>query len=415
MPASRGQVADAGGVATSARPLRLLVLAPFPPSRDATHGGGRSIAALVRRLAARHRVTLLHLATHGEPDADEALRAACERVERVELPWGRAWGARLAGRVRAGWRIARGWPGWVAGWDARAMHALVRETVRDWRPEVVQFEFQVMGQYVRALKGAGCARVLTVHEPGATASGAGRAGSLARWQRYERWLLPRMSAVTTFTGRDAAAIAPLAGGTPVETIPLGVEIAGAPRSPDGDGTTVLFVGNFRHPPNVDSAVRLGREIWPRVAARMPEARLTIVGVDPTTEVRALAAPGIDVVGRVSDVGPYLDRASVVAAPARTGGGMRVKALEALAAGKALVATPLSCEGIPVEPGVHALVADESDGLADAVVTLLQDDALRRRIASAGRELAQARLTWDASVARYEQLYARLLSPPAESP
>lgn len=416
MTSASGPVIDERGAWSprSPRPLRLLVLAPFPPSRHATHGGGRVIAALVRRLAARHRVVLLHLATHEEPGADDGLRDACERVERVELPWGRPWPARLAGRVRAGWRIARGWPGWVAGWDARAMHALVRRTVDEWRPDVVQFEFQVMGQYVRALGRARPACVLTVHEPGATASGAGRAGSPARWERYERWLFPRMSAVTTFTARDAAVIAPLAKGTTVETIPLGVEADGAPLSPDGDGATVLFAGNFRHPPNVDSAVRLGREIWPSVAARVPAARLTIVGVDPTADVRALASARVEVVGQVPDVAPYLDRASVVVAPARTGGGMRVKALEALAAGKALVATPLACEGIPVEPGVHALVAAEGPALADAIVTLLQDGARRRRMAAAAREFAVSRLAWEPSVARYEQLYARLLAAPPET-
>ena len=147
---------------------------------------------------------------------------------------------------------------------------------------------------------------------------------------------------------------------------------------------MLFVGSFGHPPNIDAAVRLARDIFPGVRARVPEAILEIVGDAPPQAVRRLAGEGIVVTGRVADVRPHLDNAAVVAAPLRLGGGMRVKMLESLAAGKAMVATPRAVAGLGLEPGTHALIADGDGELSDALVSLLGDPELRRRMGGAAR-------------------------------
>ncbi len=150
---------------------------------------------------------------------------------------------------------------------------------------------------------------------------------------------------------------------------------------------MLFVGSFGHPPNIDAAIRLARGIFPGVRARVPEATLEIVGDAPPQAVRRLAGEGIVVTGRVADVRPHLDNAAVVAAPLRLGGGMRVKVLESLAAGKAMVATPRAVAGLGLEPGTHALIAESDGELSDALVSLLGDPELRRRMGRAARSLA----------------------------
>ncbi len=115
-----------------------------------------------------------------------------------------------------------------------------------------------------------------------------------------------------------------------------------------------------------------------------------------------------VTGRVADVGPHLNSAAVVAAPLRLGGGMRVKVLESLAAGKAMVATPRAVAGLGLEPGTHALIAETDGELSDALVSLLGDPELRRRLGGAARTLAAEHLTWNRATAAFEGLYASLL-------
>jgi glycosyltransferase involved in cell wall biosynthesis len=170
---------------------------------------------------------------------------------------------------------------------------------------------------------------------------------------------------------------------------------------------VLFLGSFIHPPNVDAAVRLARSVMPAVRQKVPAAALEIVGDAPPKAVRELAGDGVIVTGRVPDVRPYLDGAAVVAAPLRLGGGVRVKVLDSLAAGKALVATPRALAGLPIEPGTHALVADTDAELTDALVELLRDPERRRRIGEAARTLAAERLGWERAAVEYEALYRSL--------
>ncbi len=115
-----------------------------------------------------------------------------------------------------------------------------------------------------------------------------------------------------------------------------------------------------------------------------------------------------VTGRVDDVTPFLAAAAVVTAPISTGGGMRVKTLEALAAGKALVASSLALEGVEVRAGEHALVADDDLAFADAVVALLGDDQRRAALGRAGRAWAETHVDWRQVTAAYDALYASLL-------
>jgi glycosyltransferase involved in cell wall biosynthesis len=110
------------------------------------------------------------------------------------------------------------------------------------------------------------------------------------------------------------------------------------------------------------------------------------------------------------VTPYLDRAAVVVAPIRIGGSMRGKVLEALAAGKALVATPRAAEGVEAVDGEHLVVADGEDELVEAVVGLLLDRARRRRLGESARRWAESNLGWKDGVAAFEKLYDAVAAP-----
>jgi glycosyltransferase involved in cell wall biosynthesis len=299
-----------------------------------------------------------------------------------------------------------------------AFAARTRELVAAWRPHVVQAELGVMGQY---LGGLAPPTVLVEHDPGVAAAmdlaawerglrRAGRRVDAAAWRSYERRVLTAADAVVAFTEEDRAALSARAPDARVERITPGIRLPPRPSDPVGTAPPrVLFLGSFIHPPNVDAAIRLARDIMPSVRARVPEATLEIVGDAPPAAVRGLGGDGVVVTGHVADVRPHVDGAAVVAAPLRLGGGMRVKVLEALAAGKSIVGTPRALAGLELVPGTHALVADTDADLTDALAELLEDPERRRRIGSAAHEWARAHLGWEHAAAAYTELYERLLA------
>lgn len=404
--------------------LRLLFLAPFAPRLDGAHGGSRAVAQLMWELSGRHRISLLHMNLPGDPPVDERLRSRCERVEAVPVQFGdtrmRWWRRRL--RVAAGLLMGR--PRWVSNWTDDAFSLQLEDILRSWQPQVVQAEFHVMGQYLLKFNVPGVKRILVEHEPGITRA-VGNLGSssavhwplaaveLWAWQRYERGIVAAADAVVVFTRRDERALARLGATTPVVTIPLATDLPAEPLNPVGVlPPRLLFAGNFMHPPNIDAAMRLIRGIFPRVQQARPDACLDLVGPRPPRELLKSAGPGVSVHGYVEDVRPYLDRAAVVVAPMRLGGGMRVKVLEALAAGKAVVASPLAVEGLAVEDGREVRIASTDEQFADVILGLLENPGERAGLAQHARLWAEVNLTPQACGARYEELYRSLLTRPA---
>ena len=396
------------------------MLAPFAPRRDAHHGGARAIAELIAARVERHRIAVVHLRGFDEPAMDEELRARCELVREVVHP--RLQGVhRWLRRGQVATALLRGTPLWVSWWGVETYARVVRETARTWRPDVVQLEYHLMGQYLPALGECPAPRVLVQHDPGVGAvhrgswSGSPLHGVVAwldrrAWRRYEARIMRGVDAVVVFTERDASLVGPLAGDTPVARIPLGGVVPERALSPGGaDDRTLLFVGNFTHPPNVDAAEVLIDRILPRVRARHPDVRLQIVGGHAPASLAGRAVPGVELTGSVADVTPYLDAASLVVLPLRLGGGMRVKALEALAAGKAIVASPLAVAGLDLGDGPVCRLASSDEEFAQRIVELLEDGEARRRLGRAARAWALEHLTWTRTVDQYEALYRRLLS------
>jgi glycosyltransferase involved in cell wall biosynthesis len=236
------------------------------------------------------------------------------------------------------------------------------------------------------------------------------------WRRFERSIAGQVQAVVVFTARDRETLAPIAGDKPIIRIPLATTLPERPLDPRGDQpSSMLFVGNFIHPPNVDAAMRLVGAIFPQVQARVPGAVLRIVGDQPPARLAGSAKPSVVVTGRVPDVTPYLDRAAVVVIPVRMGGGMRVKVLEALAAGKAVVASRLAAEGLDVVQGRQILFAESDREFADATVELLLDVERRASLAAGARAWALENLGWERVIRAYENLYDSLDSLTSRRP
>ena len=390
---------------------RILIAAPFPPRRNGLHGGSQVIGRLIDELADFHSVAVAYLRSKKELPMEPALAQRCALVEEVPRP-GAPWDLGRHIRLLSAW--VRGYPMWVEDWHVPAFRDRLHQLVEHWRPDVMQFEYHTMAQYVDEARG--CLTILVEHEPGAAAardrwqfSTGWRRRVLVRemraWERYERERLAKFDAVVCFTDLDRRKLLELAPAARVEVIPpLGPSAAGM-RSLGGEPTsTILFAGNFIHPPNVDAAIRMAEGIFPRVRVRHPEAMLQLVGDAPPASVRRLAGPGVIVTGRVLDVVPFLDAAMVVVAPLRIGGGIRIKVIEALAFGKPIVATPLAAEGLNVSDGREMLLAESDQTFADAVCALLSDAPLRERLSGNARDWA---VRFGRVGAAFERLYSSL--------
>ena len=153
---------------------------------------------------------------------------------------------------------------------------------------------------------------------------------------------------------------------------------------------LLFVGGFRHPPNVDAVRFLADEVMPRVRRSLPRVRLLIAGGDVSPELERLASESISFLGWVPDLAPLYRRVRLVLAPLRYGAGMKGKIIESLSFGVPVLTTSVGAEGIGLEHGVHALVADGADGFADLVTDAYRNAELWGDVSAAGRRLFEDR-------------------------
>jgi glycosyltransferase involved in cell wall biosynthesis len=184
----------------------------------------------------------------------------------------------------------------------------------------------------------------------------------------------------------------------VFTSPNGVDVdywaAVAQSAVKPASTNVVFVGNLSFYPNVLAAKTLICEIAPQVWRRQPEVRFRLVGGDAPAELVRSVDRRVEFAGRVPDVRPYVQSAVAVCIPMTAGTGIKNKFLEAWAAGRAAVATPLACQGLPVVHETNALIAKRPKDFARQICRLVKDADLRSRIGKAGREAVESRFSWD---------------------
>jgi polysaccharide biosynthesis protein PslH len=399
--------------------MRVLLVAPVPPQPA---GGGAIPVLLEAELAGlrrRHEVTLVTAVGDeaGEAEAVEGLHEEVDvRVADRRRPppgWRRR---RRQLRLAATWARGR-WPWRTVWFAAPEIQRLLDEVASEREFDVVAIEDSAMSvfRYPR-----GVPTVFTHHEvlrprPVDWRPGPPRHwprwsfGELdwRRWRSFQRRAWRRFDRVQVFSRRDAETIAELApeAAPRVRVNPFGLVLPPASDPAREEPGTLLFVGNFAHPPNRDAAIWLAREIMPAVRKRAPETLLRIVGSAPGPEVRALAGPGVELAADAPSVEPHLEDAAVVLAPVRTGGGMRMKVLQAMAAGKAVVTTSRGREGYTgfgEEPPL--LVADDAAGIAAAAVALLEDVERRRQLGEWARDFAERHHSPDAWAERLTAVY-----------
>ncbi len=221
-------------------------------------------------------------------------------------------------------------------------------------------------------------------------------------RRYERRFATRVGAVTFVSDTDCDCFRRRHPGARVECVPNGVDATyfarpASPAAPPGTPPPrVVFTGNMANSNNERAATFLVRDVAPLVWAQRPDARVRLVGAEPTPAVRSLAGDRVEVTGAVADLRPYLWDAAAVAVPMQSGTGIKNKLLEAWAAGAAVVATPLACQGVRAEPERNVLLGHSAAEFAQQLVRAIGNPALRDGLGAAGRRMVEQHYTWPAA-------------------
>lgn len=298
------------------------------------------------------------------------------------------------------------WPYTLARYRSAEFDAAVRRLVSEKRPSLALVNALHLSTYLDALGDVPAVLrsqnlehlwleryAARLRNPLARAYASGQA---RRIRRTEAERCARCRMVLAIREEEAAVYRALAPDTRVETLPIGIRMDGyRPRSPE-DPPVLALIGSWEWAPNVDGAREFLARGWDRVRARVPGARLRLVGKGLAAEFGEHARrAGAEVVGYVPDMTVEFARASALVVPLWMGSGIRVKIVEALAAQLPVASTRIGAEGLGLVHGEHALLADAPEALGDAAGELLADPARARRLADAGHALVRAEYSLEA--------------------
>ncbi len=400
--------------------MKILFVTPYLPSPP-RFGGQRRIDGLMRGLAREHEVSIL--AFNGVDDGEPSLvatRAFCKKV--TTLP------ALESGDVADKRKLQLRSLASLHSYEhlqvrQRAdFQRLLDQELRGEQYDVVQVEFANMAAFNYAGRKKQTLLVLDEHniEFDLQRRTAGSSNGLSRrvysslnWRKLGR---EEKRAWRTFDGvvltsvRDQQLLVSESPRTRTAVVPNGVDVDQfLPSTQTVDPDHLLFFGANNYFPNHDGLLYFIDEILPKVVAKRPNVKLSIVGPGVQPDVMARKSRHVDVVGFVEDLMPHLERAALVVVPLRIGGGTRLKIVEAMAKRKAIVSTRIGAEGIDVTHDRDVLLGDSPSEFAEQVVRALGDPELVTRLGRHARELAEERYAWTAVVRQLTAFYDRLRS------
>lgn len=231
---------------------------------------------------------------------------------------------------------------------------------------------------------------------------------ISRLNRFEEIACRRADLVLACSEQDRKQITAM-GAREAITVPNGVDLDSNLPGALGENGNLVFVGQMGWFPNRDGIEWFLADVLPRVLAERPHVRFTLVGKSHGLVIPDAVAGSVDVTGFVDDLRPLLQRASVYVVPLRMGSGTRLKVLEAMAFGKAIVTTSIGSEGIALDDGIHAAFADDASSFAERILALLDDRERRAMLGREARRLAEACYGWDAIGDAMLPHYDRLLA------
>ncbi len=232
----------------------------------------------------------------------------------------------------------------------------------------------------------------------------------AQCSYYEGQFCSQSDAIVATSDIDASRLTKLVPGKRVHVIPNSVDCTDYEAIRSNPGTTLFFSGILNSASNVEGLMWFIDEILPRVRAHMGSAlpRIVVAGANPTSYITGrLRAAGVELYTNPPSILPFLAEAAVVFAPMKSGSGSRVKILEAMAAGRAVVSTPKGAEGLVLAPSYDIWIADRPDAFASGIVSLLEQPEKRAEMGKHAIHTVEERYDWRRARDRMTELLATL--------
>ncbi|MDR3764901.1 MAG: glycosyltransferase family 4 protein [Acidobacteriota bacterium] len=404
--------------------MKVVWLSHFIPY-PVRGGAAQRSYNLIRQAAARYEVTLV---AFNRPRQDAAALARsraefesfCHRVEFWEMPaaWrGPRWWAQLA--LAPFYEL----PQSCVAYASRRLAVRWRELLAENPDALVHVDSSDLARFLEDATG----HPLVLNHHNCESAMLERRASLetnwlkravlrhqaAKQVRLEQRWLGRVSLNLTVSAEDSrrlyahesqASIAEVENGTDVEYFQPQPELL--------EENTIVFAGSLRWYPNQSALMHFGRAIWPLLRQRRPEIRFIVAGQYPPEFLVKWAhnIPGIEFVPNPLDIRPMIARGAVYVCPMLDGGGSRLKMLDAMAMGKAIVSTTMGAEGLRYEDGRHMRIADRPEDFAGAVLRLLEDRAQRCGLEEAARTHAVREYGWQVIGGRMADAYESVLAP-----
>jgi polysaccharide biosynthesis protein PslH len=405
--------------------MRILFLSqvvPFPP--DA--GPKVRIYHVLQYLArAGHEITLVAFRRQGDSSESIAhLGTICHEVHTILMK---------RSRLKDAWCLARSLltarPFLIDRDSVTAMHRLLKRLMAQQAFDAIHADQLWMAQYALV-----AAKIHSVDSSPTTILDQHNAvyripermvndaknplmRAFLRWEsrklaRYEIGVCRRFDHVVWVTDEDRQALAAATNGQQSDlaghTIPITVDPEDKPIIARAESARrVTFMGGLHWPPNASGVIWFINEVWPSIHEAMPEAILTIIGKDPPATLTAQAGlSNVEVTGYIPDPLPYLAETAVFIVPLHSGGGMRVKILDAWSWGLPVVSTTIGAEGLHYRDEENLLVADEPARFSLAVQRLLSESDLADRLTMAGRQTIERCYDWRQVYQAWDQIYSR---------
>lgn len=363
---------------------RVAVISPYFPY-PLSHGGAVRIFHLIREMAREFDVILFAFQDRETPQDFAPVLKYCSRII-------------LLGKTR--YREPR-WaslsPPEVCEFQSPAMRRLIGQLRKELGFDVVQVEYTTLAPYggdMLVAHDVTAELYRQIHERERT---AGSWWNYWRWRRFEQRWMQRYARVAVMSEQDRS----LVGLPGAKVIPNGVDFSRFLPEIERPGARLLFIGSFRHFPNVAAYRFFIEQVWPALKRQSSDIRVTVVaGPEPLLYWREHAGtseiPGderVELLGFVSDVRPLYVEANLVIVPTLVSAGTNLKVIEALAMDRAVVSTSSGCAGLGLQHGVNVWIADSPDEFSRAIVKLLGERSLRLSIAAAGRAHAERHYDW----------------------
>lgn len=403
--------------------MKILIVSPrFPYAQG--KADSMTVFHLIKYLWQRGHEVLL--ATYDRKDnfpeeERELLRSMCQEVTTVQLtPW--QIGMRMLSN------IPKDEPFQIAYYRQAAMQNKIDELIRRHQPDVVYAHLIRTAEFLKpydhlpkvlAMQIAQTLnyRRLIEHERHMIRR-VFYTEELRRVVRYEAKVIDQFDRILLISPHDRNAIVSKRERNNVFFNPHGIDVSYFSKdlALERKDHVIIMNGDFGVPTNIDAALYFYQDILPRIKAAIPEVELWLVGRNPAPSILKLAKdPTVTVTGKVPDIRPYLQSATVGIAPLRASAGLQNKVLVSLASRLPMVTTRRANEGISAPEGDVLLVADQEAGFADQVIALLQDEAERDRLGANALAFMQETWTWEFHFEKLEGMLQNLISNPESEP